>query len=300
MIGSRWQHGHTQDIEFHGRRKREEPDTEQLPSRTSKRRRELTGERWHFAITESSASDPASNYVRLLTHILEQDGELDRALNVLEEMLDKGMQPDLGVCQQLLREAVRRRDMEILGQTFKQLSQAVANQLTSTDYLLVCQGYAFVGDATRLRMVIDQAKRAGVSLTTEDYTSLWRALPTLKNPDVMRALVDGVLQGEGAIERGIADEILHEMVQASLSAESYNAFKSLVQEKNVPLDRRSLEGLVEHFMKVKEYEWAFDIFEYMFDKGISFDEKTVFSLLMESSKRSRLSSLAVKVRLIGR
>ncbi|TPX59112.1 hypothetical protein SpCBS45565_g07816 [Spizellomyces sp. 'palustris'] len=219
---------------------------------------------------------------------------LGEVLILVEDMVDSNFIPSMEVMRAILRAAVSRRDIEALRQGFKVLQDIYHTKVIVDDYLLVAEGYALFGDATKLRAVITQARRSGVELESGHYSLLWRVLPPSSNPDVTRVLGEELLASTGRIDAGLGDQILREMMAARLTSEIFGMFKILAGQ-DVEFDRRTLNELISYYVEVNEHEYAFHIFEYMFARHIPVDVQMLFSLCLECCKRNRLTGLAVKI-----
>ncbi|KND00581.1 uncharacterized protein SPPG_03705 [Spizellomyces punctatus DAOM BR117] len=219
---------------------------------------------------------------------------LSEVLITVEDMVDSNFIPSMEVMRAILRVAVSRRDIEALRQGFKILEEIYHTKVVVDDYLLVAEGYALFGDATKLRAVITQARSRGLELQSGHYSLLWRVLPASSNPDVTRVLGEELLASSGRIDAGLGDQILREMMASRLTTESFDTFKMLAGQ-DVEFDRRTLNEIISYYVEVNEHEYAFYIFEYMFARHIPVEGQMLFSLCLECCKRNRLTELAVKV-----
>ncbi|KAI9017343.1 hypothetical protein BC832DRAFT_588609 [Gaertneriomyces semiglobifer] len=278
-----------------GRRKYEESNLDVDDRPQSKRRKEST--RDELAPRPADAPDDDFHEIE---DLLDSDGPLADVITVLDTMSERGVVPSADLCRRIILESVKRRDFDKLRLVFNVLRDAIPDQLTRKDYLLLARGYAIFGDATRLRNAADDAKANSTPLRGDDYASLWKSLPSVKSPDVMRLLADGMAQDATTIDPATASQVLHDMIEANLTPEAYLSFKQFGIESDIAFDRRSTDELLRYFCSAKEYEYAYDVLQYVVGRQATFDADIAFALFSQCAKRSktadRLSQIYTAIR----
>ncbi|KAJ3187962.1 hypothetical protein HDU85_006355 [Gaertneriomyces sp. JEL0708] len=265
-----------------GRRKYEESNLDVDDRPQSKRRKE--------SIRDEPAPRPAEapdDYSHEIEDLLDSGGPLADVITVLDTMSERGAVPSADLCRRIIRESVKRRDFDKLRLVFNVLRDAIPDQLTRKDYLLLARGYAIFGDPTRLRNAADDAKANCTPLRGDDYASLWKSLPSVKSPDVMRLLADGMAHDTATIDPATASQVLHDMIEANLAPEAYLSFKQFGIESDIAFDRRSTDELLHYFCSAKEYEYAYDVLQYVVRRQATFDADIAFALFLQCAKRSK-------------
>ncbi|KAJ3279946.1 hypothetical protein HK104_001042, partial [Borealophlyctis nickersoniae] len=232
------------------------------------------------------------DYLREISRICQTDGPFDGIISLLDEMEDHDITipSDLGLA--VIRECARHGDVETMQQSFDHLRRA-HREPSKTAYMIVIQGYARAGDATRLRQVIDLAGQDKLDLTIADCTAVWRMVPEGKTPDVMRILAETMQkQTLRATDVDYFVPVLRDMIKSSLTAETYALFKH-VQRLGTGrgLAAETLEELAEFYVKARQHANAYEVLKYAREKGVPLGRSIELQLFDECCQRPRLRTL---------